>query len=171
MGAKNLGLHAQRGVLLPSTAWESYTARTHLSFDIPLGELDADERLLLIYDISQRLRKHTIFESCEIIVIYVGEVKDTQVADVTKKAYEEAHVHAKSIATLTGRSLGKLLALTPTINDLSRYGSKPSYSYLLEQMGEKKPLAHFAPAENEVVGFDAAELSQTHRVELRFEIE
>ena len=168
---KYFGWRAERGVLLPSTEWESYTARAHLSFDIPLGELDADERLLLIYDLSQRLRKHTVFESCEIISIYVGEVKEAQAADATKKAYEEAHAHAKSIAALTGRSLGKLLALTPTINDRSRYGSEPSYNYQLEQMGEKKPLAYFAPTENEVVGFDAAELSRAHRVELRFEIE
>lgn len=168
---KVFGWRAERGVLLPPTEWESYTARAHLSFDIPLGELDADERLLLIYDMSQRLRKHTVFESCEIIAIYVGEVKEAQAADATKKAYEEAHAHAKSLAKLTGRSLGKLLALTPTINDQSRYGSEPSYNYQLEQMGEKKPLAYFAPAENEVVGFDAAELLQAHRVELRFEIE
>jgi len=83
----------------------------------------------------------------------------------------KAHAHAKSIAKLAVRSLGKLLALTPTISDQARYGSEPSYNYQLEQMGEKKPLAYFAPAENEVVGFDAAELSQAHRIELRCEIE
>jgi len=170
---RSFGWRPKTGVLLPSTSteWESYTARAYFSFDIPLGELNADERLLLVYDTNQQLRKHAVFESSEIIAIYVGEVTKAQSVDATKKAYEEARANAKSIAAHTERSLGKLLALTSTVSGRSRYLSEPSYGYSLEQMGEKEPLAYFAPAENEVFGVDGAELSQTHRVELRFEIE
>ena len=156
---------------LPTTDSDEYTAVAHLSFDIPLTGMDPDELIILPHDTCKRLKKETVFESRKIFFLYVGETKESQIADATKKAYGEALASAQSTAALSGRSLGKLAALTPETNGRWRYWSEPSYGYWTDDAAEKNPLSNFSPADNEVFGNDASKLSRTCSVELRFNIE
>jgi uncharacterized protein YggE len=157
--------------LLPTTDSQEYTAVAHLSFDIPLAGMDLDELTILPHDICKRLEKQTVFESSKIYFLYVGELNESQIKDSSKKAYDEALASASSIAALTGRSLGKLVALTPEINGRWRFWSNLTYGYRNDEAAEKNPISNFSPAENEVFGNDATKLSRTYTVELRFNIE
>ncbi|HMP71520.1 MAG TPA: SIMPL domain-containing protein [Pirellulaceae bacterium] len=163
-GPANIGL-------VPTTDSEEYKAVAYLSFDMPLAGMDPDELIILPHDTCKRLKKQAICESSKIVFLYVGELTDAEIKDATKKAYDEALANAKSTALFSGRSLGKLAALTPEMNGPWRYWSEPTYGYWQNEAAETNPLSNFRPAENEVFGNDASRLSRTYSVELRFNIE
>lgn len=157
--------------LVPTTISEKSTAVAHISFDIPLDGIDSDELVILPFDIQQSLEKTSVFESNNLHFLYVGEVKESQINDAKKKAYDEALENAQSIMRLSGRKLGKLVALTPEVNGRWWYWSEPTYGYWNEIAESKNPISNFRPLENEVFGNDPANLSRHYSIELRFEIE
>ncbi len=159
--------------LVLTTDSHEYSAVADLSFDIPLAGLDPDELSILSYDACKRLKKQSVFESSKFFFLYVGELTESQIKDATKKAYSEALANAESIAEVSGRSLGKLAAITPEIDGRWRYWSQLTYGYWNDYStsAEENPLAKFSPAENEVFGSDASKLSRTYSVELRFSVE
>ncbi len=162
---------ANTSALLPTTESKEITAVAYVSFDIPVVEMTMDELVILPHDTCRRLRSQPVFESSKIYFLYVGELKESQVKDVSKKAYDEALTNAKSTIALSGRSLGKLAALTPEVNGRWRYWSELTYGYWNDAATEKNPLSYFSPAENEVFGNDPSKLSRTYTVELRFDLE
>ena len=162
---------ANTNALLPPTESKEITAVAYVSFDIPVVEMTMDELVILPHDTCRRLKSHPVFESSKIYFLYVGELKESQVKDVSKKAYDEALTSAKSTVALSGRSLGKLAALTPEVNGRWRYWSELTYGYWNVAAAEKNPLSNFSPAENEVFGNDPSKLSRTYTVELRFDLE
>ena len=115
--------------MLPTTESKEITAVAYVSFDIPVAEMTMDELAILPHDTCKRLKSQPVFESSKIYFLYVGELKESQIKDVSKKAYDEALTSAKSTAALSGRSLGKLAALTPEINGRWRYWSELTYGY------------------------------------------
>lgn len=155
--------------IVPTTGAIESTAVTHMSFDISLVGVDSDERLILPFDICQRLEKTPVFESNNFHFLYIGEVNESQINEAKMKAYEEALASAQSSVALSGRKLGKLVALTPGVN--GRWWPEPTYGYWTAQAASRNPISNFRPAENEVFGNDPANLSEDHSVELRFEIE
>jgi hypothetical protein len=157
--------------LLPTMESKEYAAVAYISFDIHLTEMTADELTILPHDTCKRLKSQPVFEASKIYFLYVGELKESQIKDVSKKAYDEALASAKATAALSGRSLGKLAALTPEINGRWRYWSELTYGYWNDTAAEKNPLSNFSPAENEVFGNDPSKLSRTYTVELRFDLE
>ena len=157
--------------LSPAVDTDKFTAVVHLSFDIPVTDMDSDELTIMPYDVCKRLQKQSVFESTKIVLLYIGEVKETQIRDANKKAYDEALADAKSIASLSGRPLGKLASLTPEVNGRWRYWSDLEYGYWNDEEAGMNAMTNFSPSENEVFGTDASKLSRTFSVELRFSIE
>lgn len=157
--------------LLPTTESKEITAVAYVSFDIPVAEMTMDELAILPHDTCKRLKSQPVFESSKIYFLYVGELTESQIKDVSKRAYDEAFTSAKSTVALSGRTLGKLAALTPEVNGRWRYWSELTYGYWNDAAAEKNPLSAFRPAENEVFGNDPSNLSRTYTVELRFNLE
>lgn len=156
--------------LWPSSNLGSYTAITRVSFDISLEGLDADEMLVLPFEICKQLAACPALESNPIVVLYVGEVDETQIVKTKQLAYDEAAAEAISLATLSGRSLGKLAELTSR-GEGTRWGSlRRTYGTAYGDDVADSSLSHFAPAENEVFGTDPLNLSRTYSIELRFDI-
>ena len=157
--------------LLPTTDSQEYSAVAYLRFDIPLSGKDSDELALLPHEVCRSLKKYPVFDSTKVCFLYIGKLEQEQINQATKKAYKEALENAKSIAQLSRRTLGKLLALTPEVDGRWRYMSNLSYDQWSEGDANKNPLSQFSPAEDEVFGNDASKLSRTCSVELRFAIE
>lgn len=147
------------------------TAVAHLSFDIPVTGMDSDDLTVLPHELSKRLQTQPVFESSKFVWIYVGEVDSAQVKDANKRAYAEALANAKSLASLSGRSLGKLVSLTPEVNGRWRYMSELTYGPWSDEAFRKSPTSNFSPSEDEVFGNDPSNLSRTFSIELRFSIE
>ncbi|MCA9191353.1 MAG: hypothetical protein KDB03_06320 [Planctomycetales bacterium] len=157
--------------LLLKTDLNSYTAMAHVAMDFFLEEAESAQIVLRAYETCQQLRSHDVFKNCEFIVLFVGEVSEVQITDAKKKAYEEAFSDAQTLASLSGRSLGRLSAITPEIDGRWRFMPGFSYANQLGGITEIDLLAHFAPAENEVFGSDPLKLTRIYTVELRFEID
>ncbi|MEO8271023.1 MAG: hypothetical protein ABI557_14970, partial [Aureliella sp.] len=157
--------------LSPKADFQSYTAIAHASFDVSLDGVALDDLTLHPYEICQRLRGHTVFESREIIVLFVGEIDANQIANARKKAYNEAFDDAKTFASISDRSLGKIAALTPETDGRWRYWSGLAYGYWSDENSDANPLTQFTPAENEIFGSDPLKLSRNITIELRFNIE
>lgn len=146
------------------------TAVVYMSFDIPVDGKNSDELTILPYDVCKRLEEKTVFESSKFFFLYVGEVSDPQIKEGLRKAYKEALANANSSAVLSGRTLGKLLALTPEVK--GNWSSlEPSYGIRNVEGSEKNPMSQFSPSGNEVFGMDPSKLSRTCSIELRFNIE
>jgi uncharacterized protein YggE len=157
--------------LVPTTGPRDCTAVAHLSFDIAVAGVDPDEMIILPFDILKRLESESVFESKRIHFLYVGEANDSQITEAKKKAYNEALAIAQATAAISGRTLGKLVALTPEVNGRWGYWSEPTYGYLNAQEASQNPVSNFRPAENEVFGTDPFNLSRDYGIELRFKIE
>jgi hypothetical protein len=164
-------IHAGANALLPATDSQPVVAVAHVSFDILLVGMDSDELAILPHDTCKRLRSQAVFENSKIYFLFVGELTQHQVKEAFNKAYKEARANALSAVALSGRSLGKLEALTPERNGAWGYWSKPTYGYWDGEDAKTNPLSNFVPADNEVYGNDASKLSRNYSIELRFNIE
>ncbi len=162
---------ADSEALVPTTGSIDCTAIAHLSFDIAIAGVDPDELIVLPFDILERLKTTTVFESNNIHFLYVSEINDSQISEAKKNAYNEALASAQATAAISGRTLGKLVALTPEVNGSWGYWSEPTYGYWNAQEASQNPISNFRPAENEVFGTDPFNLSRDYSIELRFKIE
>ena len=168
---KQLNFYNQNNyALLPTAEASEYTAVAFVTFDVPVSRKDSDELTLYPYDISKRMKTQSPFESSKIEMFYVGELAEAEINDATKKAHDEALAKCKKIASLSGRSLKKLVALTPEYG-ISKYWMVQPSRYSNDETSGKNPLAEFGPRENEAYGYDHSDLTRTFSVELRFEIE
>lgn len=103
-------------------------------------------------------------------MFFVGELTESAINDATKTAHDEALAKCKQIASLAGRNLKKLVAITQDAGG-ANYGLVRPSRYSNDGSTGKNPLCEFGPAENEVFGKDHSELTRTFSVTLRFEIE
>ncbi|MBX3419174.1 MAG: SIMPL domain-containing protein [Pirellulaceae bacterium] len=158
------------GIFIPSH-FRTHSAVTYLSFDVPIETDNEDEITLLPYEISKKLSDIPELKLKKVVMLYIGEVDETQITEVNKRAYDEAMTYANSIAELSGRKLGKLQALTPQIDGRWRYRSDLTYGSWNYDRVDDFPQANFHPSENELFGTNPQELSRTYSIELRFEIE
>jgi len=157
--------------LSPKTDLENYTAVAHATFDISLDDANADDLTLKTYETCQKLRGHSVFESREIVVIFVGKLDTKQIKDAKKRAFDEAFSDAKTLASISGKALGKMAALTPSIDGRWMYSADLGYQSWSQQRNTLNPLSGFSPAENEVFGSNAFKLARTFSIELRYDIE
>lgn len=158
------------GLLLPSNL-ESGTALSHVSFDIHLEATDPDELAALPYVIFKRLKEHNVFEACDFKFLFIGELEDSQMKDAYQKAFAEASSDAKAMAMLSGRSLGKLAAMTPEVNG-RWWGWSAGYDgHSWDHNAALNPLSQFKPKENEVFGADPNELKRSCSLELRYSLD
>lgn len=137
--------------LWPSSDLGSYTAVTHVSFDMSIDDSEADDILVRPFGICQQLGKCPTFETNQFVMLYVREISRTQITRAKKQAYDEAAAEAKSLAALSGRPLASLAELACQVEGSWRGWSKRTYANAYDDTKDN-PLLHFSPAENEVFG-------------------
>ena len=159
-----------------------HVAYTSLQIDLEIKEDGEAEMILLPIEIVNRLRESQLVQGVDITkpadfepplhMLFVGAISDAESNRAIKAAYDEASTQAETIAKLTGRTLGKLEALTPYIDGMWSFGKDYNYSAFTNRSQEiPNPMTEFRPLDSEVYGVDPAHLSRKFKVELRYKLQ
>ena len=159
-----------------------HVAYTSLQIDLEIKEDGEVELILFPIEIVNRLRESQLVKGVDITkpadfepplhMLFVGAITDAESNRAIKFAYDEASAQAETIAKLTGRTLGKLEALTPYIDGIWSFQRGYKYGAWTNPNKEiPNPMSEFSPLDSEVYGVDPTHLSRTFTVELRYKLE
>jgi len=176
-------------IQVPDEPANTYTAYAAVQVDWELKDQASDELILVPIDLMGRIRGAGVFTSAssgqtkvdtddspsEIYMVFVGEISEEAGTEATKRAHEEANGQALKIASVTNRSLGKLLSMTPRVDGAWSWwwGHEHATKYPVRNSDKKAtphPMSEFRHLPSEVFGANPADLHRTYSVDLRFEL-
>lgn len=176
-------------IQIPHEPASTYTAYAAVQVDWELKDQQSDELILMPVDLTGRIRAAGVFTSAsadqtkadaddlpsELHMLFVGNVSEEAGTEATKRAYEEANGQALKLASVTNRTLGKLVTMAPRVDGAWYWwwGHEYATKYPVRNPDKKAtphPMSEFRHLPSEVFGANPADLHRTYSVELRFEL-